>query len=227
MVDPSDLRVFLFSFVVLSGLAAVLYAAHRWTKIVAQRRRDALAQKAAAYGWTFSAEGSGQQVDAMKRFAPLGEGHSHRLFNLIAGERQGLPFELFDFRYIMGTGKHARVHQETLLRIPIGKGGGPSWSLRPENLADTVASFFGWPDIDFEHRPVFSKRYHLKGPNESEVRATFGDHQLRTLEGDPLSYFLASDGLTVIVYSWNYRIEVERFEVDLDRFLAIAALFRT
>lgn len=226
MLDSADLRVFLFAVLALSGLAAILFAAYRRTRILEQRRRDGLAAKAAALGWTFSAEGSAPEVDSIRRFALLAEGHSHRLFNRIQGERHGLPFELFDLRHILGSGKNARVHQQTVLRVPLGAGVGASWSLRPENLADAVASFFGWPDIDFEHYPVFSKRYHLKGENENAVRAIFGDRLLRALENDPFGYCLASDGRVVIVYTWNQRIEVEKLESDLDRYLTIAALFR-
>ncbi len=60
----------------------------------------------------------------------------------------------------------------------------PNFTLRPENLFHKIGQVFGYQDIDFDSHPEFSKRYLLKGENESEVRSTFSADTLAFYESD-------------------------------------------
>lgn len=61
----------------------------------------------------------------------------------------------------------------------------PEFSLEPERLWTKLSEASSGKDIDFEHSPLFSKKYYLRGTNELAVREFFSEgliHYLQTHE---------------------------------------------
>ena len=87
--------------------------------------------------------------------------------------------------------------------------------MRPENLLHRINNIFGYKDIDFQDRPIFSKQYLLKGDDSSGhvsllfsnlITEYFEKHKglsIETYESGMLVYFddrrLARDEISVFL----------------------------
>ena len=142
------------------GVAAIIISLVVWGIIRSRRRRDDLARLAAELGFEFYAD---DPWDLPARYAGMdlfGIGHSHRASNVMAGRVDGRSVLAFDYQYTTGSGKNSHTYyfQATVFGTPIEA---PRLSLRKENLLDTLASWVGHDDLDFESEE-FSKRYFVK-----------------------------------------------------------------
>jgi len=61
----------------------------------------------------------------------------------------------------------------------------PDFALEPESLWSKVSELSVGKDIDFHAYPVFSKKYYLRGENESAIREVFNDQLIRFFESHP------------------------------------------
>lgn len=86
---------------------------------------------------------------------------------------------IFDYSYVVSTGKTTATFDQTVFFVNSKKLGLPEFNLKPEHLGHKIATFLGWDDIDFEQYPVFSDKYHLTGEHESFIRSTFDDEVLK------------------------------------------------
>lgn len=129
--------------------------------IMAKRRREALAAFAQSKGLVFCSQPGAvhETYDALD-FRPFGNGHGRRSQNLISGNADGVDWEIFDYRYKTGSGKHQQVHRHHVVAARVGLHL-PRLSMRPEGFFDRVAAAVGFDDIDFES-DAFSRRYHVK-----------------------------------------------------------------
>jgi hypothetical protein len=128
--------------------------------ITARQRRDAMAALAQQLGLQFYPD---DVWDLPARYAFIEfftSGHSRRASNILAGQIDGRDVFLFDYRYKTGSGKdeHTYNFQVALLGMPILA---PRLTLRREGFLDTLASWIGHDDIDFESEE-FSKRTCVK-----------------------------------------------------------------
>lgn len=154
LMEASPL-VFFGAFVVLAVLIAIL------SGMQAARRREALRKAAGELGLGFHAD-VGHSVHERYEahgFSPFGQGSSRKTFNLLFGQRNGVYWELFDYRYTTGSGKNRTTHRRGIVaaQVPLEF---PSLRMRPEGLFDKVKGFLGFDDIDFESEQ-FSSRYHV------------------------------------------------------------------
>ncbi len=219
-----------FTQYVLFGIAIIsvllVFGLILWRRKRNERlRREALAQKALPLRLTFSAEGDPLLLDELKAFQTLGRGWRHRVRNLMRGERQGVEVEVVDFGYSTGAGKHQRNHEQTLVccRMPAQIA---EFYLRPEIMLDKIGTLVGHHDIDFEHRPSFSQRFFLRGPNEAAIRSLFSERVLAFLENQTEKLSLAARGDMLVVYIAHRQVKAEHLEAFLDKALSLAAAFR-
>jgi hypothetical protein len=87
-------------------------------------------------------------------------------------------------------------------------------SIAPENPLIRIAEAFGYQDIDIEASPEFSRRYILRGADESAIRAA--------LFPGATSYFAEHEGWTVEVLSGTvgiYRADRRPKPEDVGRFI--------
>lgn len=124
----------------------------------AERRRKALAEFAQANGFEFRGH-PGDHHDQYESFTPFGRGNNRRSSNLISGQRDGVQWEMFDYRFTTGSGKNKSTHHAgiVLARVPLYL---PKMGIRPEGIFDKLASVVGFDDIDFESAE-FSRKFHV------------------------------------------------------------------
>jgi hypothetical protein len=89
---------------------------------------------------------------------------------------------LFDYRFTTGSGKNSSTHSQTVAAFKIPGAALPEFSCKPEHFFHKVADMFGFPDIDFDGYPVFSKAYHLSGPDDAAIRKLFHANTIQQLE---------------------------------------------
>jgi len=58
----------------------------------------------------------------------------------------------------------------------------PDFALEPEGLWSKLFESVSGKDIDFDSHPLFSKKYYLRGPNETQVRNFFNESLIQFLE---------------------------------------------
>lgn len=86
---------------------------------------------------------------------------------------------IFDYRFVVSTGKSAKVFNQTVFFVHSKKLGLPFFRMRPENFFHKIGNWLGIKDIDFEEYPKFSKQYYLKGDDEDYIRHVMGDEILK------------------------------------------------
>jgi MFS superfamily sulfate permease-like transporter len=70
----------------------------------------------------------------------------------------------------MQNDTHITVLHVSDIELPI-----PDFALEPEGLWSKISELTGGKDLDFAEYPVFSKKYYLRGADESAVREFFGE----------------------------------------------------
>lgn len=207
------------------GNGSLLFLLYRHSRAMRQRR-EAIGQRAAVWRARFEEKGEAALVEEIGRLEPRQHKRHEQIFNVVRGEREGRSYELMDYNFVTGGGKSSTHHRRTLLRCRL-EALVPDFELRPENVLDKVGSWLGWHDIDFDHRPEFSRRYCLEGQDENTIRAFFHDRVFNVFESDTDDFVvLGRGGDSLLIYRPLSRYEkVEELEAFRDSALAIAATF--
>jgi hypothetical protein len=134
----------------------------------------------------------------LKDFRLFRRGGRRKITNLLSQREGGLESEtfIFDYRYVISSGKSSRVYKQTVFFMHSKQLGLPQFLLQPETFFHKVGQLLGMQDIDFEQYPLFSKQYLLRGEDEDYIRASLPDKALQfftlekgwSLEG--LNYYL-------------------------------------
>lgn len=224
MFDYSQILWILAAVVLIVVSLMAVTAAH---KRELRKRRESVEKKAQSLRYPFLPEGDAALVAELGQLMPRTHKRHEKAANILRGERHGLPFEMIDYSFITGSGKHQHHHKETVVRCRMGSAV-PDFYLRPEHIFDKIGDFIGWHDIDFDHRPEFSKRYFLKGTNDLEIRRLFTDRVLTQLESEPENFCVDGHGDSLLVHRGRgYKfVEAEELEGYLDKCLAVVAAFR-
>lgn len=212
--------------VVLVPVGLLIFLLTRWEAKERRKRLEAMRRRAQALGFAFAEEGDAALLAELDQLVRIDHKHSPKVFNVMRGERRGVAFEAADYSFVTGGGKSHQLHRQTVVRIqmpfPV-----PELYLRPEHVFDKIGDWMGWHDIDFDHRPDFSRRYFLRGRDESAIRAFFADPALGMLEHDPDRFCMGGkDGWLLIYRPYQSFVAPEELEIYLDRLLAILATFR-
>ena len=183
--------------IVVVVLVAVVFA------IVVSRRRErerteALKRVAETAGLSFQPQASLDGVRALGDVQLFTRGHSKRVTNLMTGRLGDQQAAVFDYRYTTGGGKNQQTHLQTVVLLPSAKTSLPDLQMAPENPFTRMAEAFGYQDIDIESSPEFSRRYVVKGADESAIRSA--------LYPRATSYFGSHEGWTIEVRSGSVAI---------------------
>lgn len=135
---------------VVVGIVVVVGALIIGAIMAAQRRKD-LAAVAASLGIQYSAEDPFDLPDRHANMRAFDEGHSKRAYNTIYGKKDGLDTIITDYQYTVGSGKNSHTYRRTYCLVTVDMQL-PSLHIRPENFLDTIASWVGFDDIDFEFK---------------------------------------------------------------------------
>ncbi len=209
----------LIVFVALGALAVGVMLYYR-----EQKRRDGLRGVATQLGFSFSPEGNPHLLASLGQFHLFSQGRSRKVRNVMCGEIQDIAVSLFDYRYTTSSGRHNRVHDQTVVLFESERLALPFFTLRPEGFFHKMAGALGYGDIDFEGSAAFSDACLLKGADEDrirgifvpEVRAFYTRHDRLCTEGE---------GCRLVHYREGRRVDPEGIESWLQEGLDVLDLF--
>ncbi len=142
--------------------------------VVAERkRRQALEQAAGELGLAFELRLSDFDQGIFNQYQLAQQGRGRAASNAIVADSGDLRLVIFDYKYTTGGGKSQTTHRQSVVLVTSPSLRLPSFSLAPENFFHRFAEMLGFPDIDFDDDPEFSRRFLLKGPDEAAIRTLF------------------------------------------------------
>ncbi len=175
---PGMLTLVMLPIILGIGIVTVIRLALR------ARRGEALQTAGAGMKFRFQPMADAGLIDRLEHFHLFSQGRRKKILNVLQGRAGDIDVSVFDYRYVTGGGQQSRHWRQTVILFESDEMRLPSFTLRPENLFHKIGQVFGYKDIDFDSHPEFSKRYLLRGENESEVRDTFSADTLRFYESD-------------------------------------------
>lgn len=175
----------LFGFLPLIIIAVLAIVGVLWARRSVKRRQAELAAVAESLSLMFYPDGDPAIQSGFSDFSLLQRGRDKRTGNLIRGETQNVDVNVFDYRYVTGSGKHRTTHEATAVTFQSSLLSLPQFELGPEGILHKVASAFGYQDIDFAGYPDFNKRYLLRGANDKAIRKLFTVDVVEHFEGQP------------------------------------------
>ncbi len=211
-------------FVVVAVIGLIVFLVMYANKKAAERTA-AMQQAANALGWAFTADAPLSMIPGMERFHLFSQGHSKKLYNMMYGMMDGARVAIFDYKYTVGHGKNAHTYSQSVVYFQSDKLSLPFFSLRPEGFGHKLISALGYQDIDFANRPVFSKKYLLRGEDEQGIRRVFQEHVLNYFENN-LKLHTDGGGNEIFFYQQNVRVEPQNARPFLAWGLNMLSLFQ-
>jgi hypothetical protein len=210
---------------VVSGVLALVVGIVVAAMIHEKKRTEAVRHVADGLGLTFHPQGLPNLVSELATFQLFSQGRSKKTTNVIQGTTGDLEVTIVDYQYTTGHGKNSHTWKQTVVCFRSAELSLTPFTLRPQRLFDRLTAMLGWHDIDFEEYPVFSKKYHLRGPSEEAVRKLFRGDVLAWLEGQtPLC--LEGNDTRLLVYRSSKRVKPEEMRGFMEEGFQIYALFK-
>lgn len=147
--------------------AGVAFAFYKWE----QARSKALRAAGARLGLVPTEETLDDLPGGLRAMALFSSGSSPAAANVMWGEKRDYVF--FEYTYTVGSGKNSSTYTQTVGAFRCAGRNMPDFTAAPEDLGDWFSELFGGQDIDFQHDPVFSKKYRLRGKDEAAIRDFF------------------------------------------------------
>ena len=138
-----------------------------------QQRTKKLQAIALELNLEFYKSGNDQVMGFVYDFQLFSKGRARRVKNLIQGTVEDTLVSIFDYCYTTGHGKNSHTYSQTVILLCSEGLQLPKFSLYPESFFHKVGDLLGYHDIDFTSYPDFSKRYLLRGEDESRIRNVF------------------------------------------------------
>ncbi|MBK9272654.1 MAG: hypothetical protein IPM48_13785 [Saprospiraceae bacterium] len=137
-------------------------------------------------------------IAQLKFFKLFKTGTRKKIENLLGVKNHFSDKYLFDYSYLISTGKTSHTYHQTVMVFDCRELSLPDFYLKPENFFDTLKEWFGYEDIDFLTHPEFSEDYRLTGEYESVIRYYFNQDVLDMLSQSKGFYMEASNFYLVI-----------------------------
>ena len=212
-------------FYIFLGFGVLLLLILLWNARVERQRREALQRIAKDLGMTFSAEGVGASSLGVADLRLFRMGRSRRFSNALVGKNQDVMVSVFDYRYVTGSGKNQSTSSQTVAGFQAEELALPAFELRPENVFHKIGQAFGYRDFDFPDYPEFSRRYILRGEDETAVRQLFDSELIRFVEGLK-GVSIEGEGDRLIVYRARRRLKVAQIRECMDEGFRVYGRFR-
>jgi hypothetical protein len=200
------------------GLAAAAVIMAFAIRQARQRTRD-LAALAQQMGFTFEGKNwRGPVVSPNFKMCLLQRARG-RFTDAMIGRIGGFQAGVFDYTY--GNGKSSVTQTMTCFSQNAEL---PPFELRPENIFDKIGDAITHNDIDFDSHPEFSRRYHLRSPDEARIRMLFSPALLAYLEQIPpdKEWHVEASGPSLIIYRHRYPAKAAEVPALLNETSAIA-----
>lgn len=151
-------------FLVVIGIVGLVILAIVWYYYAEKKRREALMRLADNLGLTYIGTDPNGKDSVYSNISLFQNGHSKEASNIISGDKNGCYVDIFDYKYVTGSGKHRTTHYNSVCILAVPQRFRYLF-VRTENFLDKIAGAIGFDDIDFESRE-FSKRYYVKSDDK-------------------------------------------------------------
>lgn len=138
-------------------------------------------------------------ISQLRHLQLFRQGGGKKLENLFGSKSFYSDQYLFDYSYVVSTGKSSHKFTQTVMFFDCRNLSLPDFFLKPENFFDVLKEWFGFSDIDFFSHPDFSKDYRLTGDFESVIRYYF-DEQVLGLLSQHKSFWMEASNFYLIIY---------------------------
>jgi hypothetical protein len=136
-------------------------------------------------------------------------GSGGKINNVLSGQVGNTQVYLFDYSYIVSTGKSAHEVRQTVFFANNSNWSLPNFTLKPENWWRKVMLKAGVDqDINFPDNPDFSDRFWLKGDMQSLIREQFSPEIQQFLTARPPAH-LEGNNYYLIAYKPGKSLEGE------------------
>jgi hypothetical protein len=206
---------------IIGLIAVAIFFAWRYEK----KRRERLKSVAESLGFTYMEKNGELLVSSLDTFHLFSQGRSKRIYNLMKGKVRDADVTIMDYRYTTGSGKNSNTFNQTVILFDSEILQLPAFALRPENVFHKLGSAFGYQDIDFDSHQEFSRKYLLRGADETAVRNTF-NYDILTYCESQKNICLEGEGARLIFYRTGKRISPEEIKTFLEQGLALFILFK-
>ncbi len=107
------------------------------------------------------------------KFALASRGRKQLASKALVADSGDLRMVIFDFRYIVGSGRGTREYKQTCVMAQSDLLSIPAFEISPEGMLQKIAGLFGYQDINFDDDTNFAKVFELNGPDVDKIRAFF------------------------------------------------------
>ena len=140
---PGGNVVLIIIFIGIAIVGAILK--HLWEK----KRREGFQALAQRLGMRYT-----QRDDSIANrynfLDKLRQGSNRYAFNVLVGQYEGHPVQVFDYHYRTGSGKNTKDHYFSFFILEQKKKHFPELRIYPEGIFQKLGQMIGFSDIDFE-----------------------------------------------------------------------------
>jgi len=179
-----------------------------------KKRREAMVQVAQTLGLTYLEQDSAYKDSEYNNIKLFNEGHSRKAYNVIGGKKENCGVDIFDYKYVTGSGKNQQTHYYSVCILIIPQRF-KSLYVRRENFLDKIAGVIGFDDIDFESKE-FSSRYYVKSDDRKFAYDIIHPQMIEFLLRIPQVPFIEINGRHLAFYV-SGKIKPEAY-IDLYNF---------
>lgn len=129
-------------------------------------------------------------------------GSSQKILNVLIEKTFDSENYLFDYQYVVSTGKSAVRFEQTVFFVNSKQLSLPQFVQKPETFFTKLMAYLGFDDIDFVKFPEYSDKFHLKGEYEEVIRFYFSEELLQLLS-DQKSFNMEAMNYYLILYHQN------------------------
>ncbi len=193
-------------------------------------RQKAMEQLALHLGMIFSTDDSYGLLPQLKGFELFRRerrwlGSAGRIKNVLRSTVGETEVFLFDYSYVVSTGKSARRITQTIFFANNKNWYLPNFRLKPENWYGKVLAAFDKSDINFSESPEFSNRFWLSGEFESLIRKKFSPTVQQFLVESPPAH-LEGNNYYLLAYKPRKMLDAREAEVFFQHCCQLVKLFQ-
>lgn len=164
------------------------------------------------------------ELFARERNRLMGRG---KITNVLRGQAGDAAVYLFDYSYVVNTGKSSHTVYQTVFFADCKNWSLPDFHLRPEGWWQKMKLALGMEqDINFPDEPEFSGRFWLKGQFEQLVREKFGPELRNYLTERPPAH-LEGSNYYLIAYKPRKKLNADEAEVFYENCLRLTELLQS
>ena len=213
------IKVGIFAVIIVFVIIAVIVG-----NIFEKKRREKMRALAADLNFEFFEKGLADLLTALGSFHLFGLGKGRTMVNLMRGAAGGIELDIFDYRYVTGSGRHQQTMSHTVFAARNDAMSLPRFTLRPASFWSRVGGLLGYRDIKFDTHPKFSKLYNLKGADETAIREVFQPQVLEYFEEHPKLNVEAADDR--LIYFMASKLAVEKIRDFMGEGFTVLSLFQ-